>query len=171
MSRTQPTARRDGTGERTARSADRPDDERRTLARARGRSPDDGRPRRDRDPPPEDDYVKDGDGLYHPPSRRGAPRLHSKISFGIIITRINASTNRPEAVLVRGRYSYEYAEFVHGRYSRKNTRAVAALFDAILLTACFNYCIHFIRHLPFLKSRCLGRCTFFCATRSKRHDL
>jgi 8-oxo-dGTP pyrophosphatase MutT (NUDIX family) len=124
MSRTQLTARRAGTGER---GADRPDDER----WARGRSPDDGRPWRDRDPPPDDDFVDDDDGLYHPPSRRGAPRLHSKISFGIIITRVDASTNRPEAVLVRGRYSYEYAEFVHGRYSRKNTRAVAALFDAM----------------------------------------
>ncbi|GFR88940.1 mRNA-decapping protein g5R [Elysia marginata] len=73
--------------------------------------------------------------LYHcstPISRQGgAQRFHTKISFGIIITRIDAATNRPEAVLVRGRYSYEYSEFVHGRYSRKNVRAVSALFEAM----------------------------------------
>lgn len=58
-------------------------------------------------------------------------RLHTKVSFGVIVTRICAATRRPEAVLVRGRYTYEFAEFVHGRYSRKNTRAVAALIDAM----------------------------------------
>lgn len=63
--------------------------------------------------------------------RDQAPHLHTKISFGVIVTRISKATNRPEAVLVRGRYSYEFAEFVHGRYSRKNSRAVSALFDAM----------------------------------------
>jgi 8-oxo-dGTP pyrophosphatase MutT (NUDIX family) len=65
-------------------------------------------------------------------ARRGRkPRLHTKVSFGVILTRINAASRRPEAILVRGRYSYEYAEFVHGRYSRKNVRAVGALLDAM----------------------------------------
>lgn len=62
---------------------------------------------------------------------RRPPRLHSKISFGIVLVRINPATRRPEAVLVRGRYSDEYAEFVHGRYSRKNIRGMSALFDAM----------------------------------------
>ena len=59
------------------------------------------------------------------------PRPHSKISFGIILTQINPITKRPEAILVRGRYSYEYAEFVHGKYAQKNIRAVSALLDAM----------------------------------------
>jgi 8-oxo-dGTP pyrophosphatase MutT (NUDIX family) len=65
--------------------------------------------------------------------RGGRPRPHTKVSFGIILTRINPDTHRPEAVLGRGRYSYEFSEFVHGRYSRKNTRMIVALFEAMSL--------------------------------------
>lgn len=62
----------------------------------------------------------------------GAPaRLRTKISFGVIVTRTNAATRRPEAVLVRGRYTDEFSEFVHGHYARRNVRAVAALLDAM----------------------------------------
>jgi 8-oxo-dGTP pyrophosphatase MutT (NUDIX family) len=57
--------------------------------------------------------------------------MYTRYSFGIILTRVNPQNNRPEAVLVRGRYSYEYAEFVHGRYSRKNLRGVRDLLDAM----------------------------------------
>lgn len=119
-----------GTGERAPGSADRPPDAdagRWTRLCSRGRPSDDDCPWRRR---AADDAAEDGDaGLRQP--RRASQRLHSKISFGVIITRINAASGRPEAVLVRGRYSYEYSEFVHGRYSRKNIRAVSALFDAM----------------------------------------
>lgn len=66
-----------------------------------------------------------------PPKRSRAAAIHTKISFGVILTQVNPRTSRPEAILVRGRYSYEYSEFVHGRYSRKNIRAVEALFSAM----------------------------------------
>jgi 8-oxo-dGTP pyrophosphatase MutT (NUDIX family) len=53
--------------------------------------------------------------------------IRTKISFGIILTRRNAASGQQEAMLERDRYSYEFSEFVHGRYSRKNVRAVVAL--------------------------------------------
>jgi len=65
------------------------------------------------------------------PRRHPPPRLHTRVSYGIILTRKNTDTGRLEAVLVRGRYSYEYGEFVHGRYSRKNSKTVTALLDAM----------------------------------------
>jgi 8-oxo-dGTP pyrophosphatase MutT (NUDIX family) len=49
----------------------------------------------------------------------------------VIVTRRCPASRRLQAVLVRGRYSYEFAEFVHGRYSAKNAREVAALLDAM----------------------------------------
>lgn len=72
------------------------------------------------------------------PSPRGGrgsrhSRPHTKVSFGVILVQINPDTRRPEAVLGRGRYSYEFSEFVHGRYSRKNVRMVAALLEAMSL--------------------------------------
>ena len=75
----------------------------------------------------------DHSGRETPPGGRGCPRPHTKVSFGVILTRINPATRRPEAVLGRGRYSYEFSEFVHGRYSRKNTRMIVALFEAMSL--------------------------------------
>lgn len=54
-----------------------------------------------------------------------------KKSFGIILTRINPHTYRPEAVVVRSRYSYAYVDFVHGRYSRKTLQTVMTLLDAM----------------------------------------
>ena len=47
-----------------------------------------------------------------------ARRLPSKTSVGVILCRKNAETRRPEALLVHKRYTYAFAEFVHGRYSR-----------------------------------------------------
>jgi 8-oxo-dGTP pyrophosphatase MutT (NUDIX family) len=40
---------------------------------------------------------------------------------------VNPVSLRPEAILVRSRYSYGFAEFVLGRYSRKNVGAVVGL--------------------------------------------
>jgi 8-oxo-dGTP pyrophosphatase MutT (NUDIX family) len=46
-------------------------------------------------------------------------RLPVKASVGMILLRKNATTGRPEALLARRRYTYAYAEFVHGRYLRR----------------------------------------------------
>jgi 8-oxo-dGTP pyrophosphatase MutT (NUDIX family) len=53
-------------------------------------------------------------------------RLPAKTSIGIILCRKNATTLRPEALLVHKRYTYAFAEFVHGRYSRKAAGAAGA---------------------------------------------
>jgi 8-oxo-dGTP pyrophosphatase MutT (NUDIX family) len=56
--------------------------------------------------------------------------VQTKTSFGIILCRKNAATLRPEVLLVHKRYTYAFAEFVHGRYSRpprsRDTAASAA---------------------------------------------
>ena len=44
--------------------------------------------------------------------------VQTKTSFGIILCRKNVVTLRPEVLLVHKRYTYAFAEFVHGRYSR-----------------------------------------------------
>ena len=62
---------------------------------------------------------------------RGRPRgaIPTKVSYGVIITRISEATRRPEAILVRGRYTDAFSEFVHGRYSSKKLETVARLLD------------------------------------------
>jgi len=62
-------------------------------------------------------------------SAPAVPWIPSKVSFGVIVVRINPSSHRPEAVIVRARYTYAYAEFVHGKYSKNDHRKVAALID------------------------------------------
>ena len=42
----------------------------------------------------------------------------TKTSIGVILCRKNVITQRPEVLLVHKRYTYAFAEFVHGRYSR-----------------------------------------------------
>lgn len=65
--------------------------------------------------------------------RAAFPRMRTKVSYGVILMRKNPATGKPEAVLERGRYTYEFSEFVHGRYSRKNLRAIAELFACMTL--------------------------------------
>src|SRR3989344_1275994 len=43
--------------------------------------------------------------------------LHTKVSIGVILCRNNAITKKPEVLLVHKRYTYAYAEFIHGRYA------------------------------------------------------
>lgn len=43
-----------------------------------------------------------------------------KKSYGIILCKINSSTNNTEVLLVHKRYSYAYSMFIHGKYSRPN---------------------------------------------------
>jgi 8-oxo-dGTP pyrophosphatase MutT (NUDIX family) len=61
--------------------------------------------------------------------RRSRTTTPTKISYGVIITRISKATRRPEAILVRGRYTDSFSEFVHGRYSSKNLGSVTQLLD------------------------------------------
>ena len=42
--------------------------------------------------------------------------LPTKTSIGVLLCRRNAATGRLEVLLVRKRYTYAFAEFVHGRY-------------------------------------------------------
>ena len=52
--------------------------------------------------------------------------IPTKTSVGIILCRKNSVTRRPEVLLVHKRYTYAFAEFVHGRYSRGPTRSIAS---------------------------------------------
>ncbi len=57
------------------------------------------------------------------------PRRPTKMSVGVILCRKNQKTGRLEALLVRKRFTYSYAEFIHGRYvpskaREKNTNAL-----------------------------------------------
>ena len=51
------------------------------------------------------------------PARAPARVFPAKLSMGVILVRINAETRRPEALLVQRRYTYAFAEFIHGRYT------------------------------------------------------
>lgn len=67
--------------------------------------------------------------------KKGGHRLPTKTSIGIILCRVNVASGRPEVLLVHKRYTYAFAEFVHGRFSRGRAgpaatmRSVAALLD------------------------------------------
>ena len=88
-------------------------------------------------PPPEAAREDDSDEDGGKPQGGGgyAARPPTKTSIGIILCRVNASTGRPEVLLVHKRYTYAFAEFVHGRYARgragpgASLRSVATLFD------------------------------------------
>jgi len=57
-----------------------------------------------------------------------------KASFGIILCRQNLRTRRVEVLLIQKRYTYEFAEFVHGRYARSQpTRRPRVLDTAVAL--------------------------------------
>lgn len=43
-----------------------------------------------------------------------------KKSYGIILCKINSTTNKMEALLVHKRYTYAYSMFVHGKYAKPN---------------------------------------------------
>lgn len=62
---------------------------------------------------------------------RGRPT--TKVSIGIVMCRINQTTRRPEAMMVHKRYTYEFNEFVHGRYSRHHLRTVTSLLDRMTI--------------------------------------
>jgi 8-oxo-dGTP pyrophosphatase MutT (NUDIX family) len=57
------------------------------------------------------------------------PSTYTKVSIGMIMCRINNKTRRPEAIMVRSRYTYAYSEFIHGHYSRRNLRMIQILFN------------------------------------------
>lgn len=64
--------------------------------------------------------------------------LTSKTSVGVILCRKNAISKRLEVLLAHKRYTYAFAEFVHGRYSRNsyipfNEMTLDELFDILSL--------------------------------------
>ena len=50
-------------------------------------------------------------------SRKPPAAVPTKTSNGVILCRLNAATGRPEALLAHKRYTYAFADFVHGRYA------------------------------------------------------
>jgi 8-oxo-dGTP pyrophosphatase MutT (NUDIX family) len=75
-----------------------------------------------------DNYQVDNHQVDH-------SRISTKTSIGIILCRKNVNTGRPEVLLAHKRYTYAFADFVHGKYVRSrigsNTmlRYIAPLFD------------------------------------------
>src|ERR1700678_1713015 len=59
--------------------------------------------------------------------RRG--KSVTKVSVGILMCRISPKTRRAEVAMVHKRYTYEFNEFVHGRYSRHHLRTVTNLLE------------------------------------------
>lgn len=53
----------------------------------------------------------------------------TKVSIGILLCRINGDTRRTEVAMVHKRYTYEFSEFVHGRYSRNHIRTITGLLE------------------------------------------
>ena len=74
---------------------------------------------------------------------------HTKVSVGIIMCRLHEETNRPEAILVQGRYTYAYAEFIHGHYSRYNTKAITTLFEHMTINERLDIFSLDFRHMWF----------------------
>jgi 8-oxo-dGTP pyrophosphatase MutT (NUDIX family) len=57
------------------------------------------------------------------------PSIKTKISYGVIVVRLNSDINKLEAVLVKGRYTYEFNEFVCGNHSKRNIITIKYLLD------------------------------------------
>jgi len=55
--------------------------------------------------------------------------FNTKVSFGLIICRVNTVSNRPEAVMVRARYTYAFSEFIHGHYAFADKHLLKSLFS------------------------------------------
>ena len=68
---------------------------------------------------------------------RPGERMPTKTSIGVVLCRRNPSKGRPEVLLVKKRYTYAFADFVHGRYARGRPgsgvalRCVAPLLDGM----------------------------------------
>ena len=86
-------------------------------------------------PPARASGAEAPDSDDEPPPAAPGERMPTKTSIGVILCRRNAKTGHPEALLAHKRYTYAFAEFVHGRYARGRAgsnaalRCVAPLFD------------------------------------------
>ena len=84
---------------------------------------------------------RDEGGDTPPP---GGARLPTKASAGVILCRRNGKTGRPEVLLAHKRYTYAFAEFVHGHYAQSRAgsnaalRCVAPLFDQMTREELFD---------------------------------
>jgi 8-oxo-dGTP pyrophosphatase MutT (NUDIX family) len=81
------------------------------------------------------------------------PRIEKRIrkSYGVIIVRINDSSKKLEAVLVKGKYTYAFSEFVIGNHAKHNIEIIKKLIDemtiverTILLSLSFDYLWHYM---------------------------
>ena len=57
------------------------------------------------------------------------PIMKTKISQGVIVVRVNDITNKLEAVLVKGRYTYAFNEFVVGNHNKRSIGVVKYLLN------------------------------------------
>ena len=82
--------------------------------------------------------------LWAHPDEPPSARHPTKLSIGVILCRRNEMTGRPEALLAHKRYTYAFAEFVHGRYARgcagsnAAIRCVAPLFNRMTREELFD---------------------------------
>lgn len=76
-------------------------------------------------PCPEDDAAARRRG--HPPTR---------VSFGLVVVR--RTRGFPEALLVRGRHTYEFSSFVLGRYAPRNVASIQELFRGMTVGELFD---------------------------------
>ncbi len=54
-----------------------------------------------------------------------------KYSYGVALCRFNRTTDEPEILLIRKRVTYEFAEFVYGRYNVNNVNKLSMLINAM----------------------------------------
>jgi 8-oxo-dGTP pyrophosphatase MutT (NUDIX family) len=64
--------------------------------------------------------------------------LTCKVSVGIILCRKNPLTLRPEVLLAHKRYTYAYAEFIHGRYSRLAAKNIISMLESMTRDELFD---------------------------------
>jgi len=60
---------------------------------------------------------------------RPASKYKIKTSVGLIMCRTNESTGKPEVLLVHRRYTYAFIDFIHGRYTRRNSIQLGIMFN------------------------------------------
>ena len=76
-----------------------------------------------------DDYVKVKKMHQRGRWRGRRKQIPTKTSIGVLLCRTNPKTRRTEALLIHKRFTYAFADFVHGHYSRNSDREAVILLD------------------------------------------
>ncbi len=64
--------------------------------------------------------------------------IKTKTSYGIALCRINSNTHEPEVLMIRKRSTYEFSEFVLGRYRIDDITKLNSLLNAM---TCYEKCL------------------------------